>query len=833
MRSRLAIAVLTLFAVADSSASDERYRPSDLIGGARPQYLGINSGFFARWPEGRVRYVYNPTGAPALFADDTYFLGLLGQAFEEWRGVGKVEFEFLGVDSSAGLADFSDEVVVIGWDSLPPGVGGVALVSTGQATSLDAEALGFWPYLDGNITMNLSADWDNGVAELTERDIVQTMLHETGHLLGLGHSDDPESAMFANPYNSLTHVTADDIAAVRGLYGAPELTRLPPVWAPPPAGATTLIGDRWLTIDPPSFPPPPVTTVDDDTAGTSVFVYWQHDSNAVASMQWVLVDPWGYFHNGVLGDHSGENACPPSFTCSKLFSLGRVAALKTVPGLWKVYGIESGQQTVELSLEVNTNPVWNRPPPSAVGFDRSFGVAPLTVTGTVDVGQDPEGDLVTVSWHVPGEGETEDALGAASGQSVKSMSFAEDGLYEVFVTVDDDGARYGIPGPGDAAGPGYRRVFRQLIRVGLEPYFGFSAVPDADMDDLPELAVAIPQASDSSGRVVVKEPVTGQSQASYSVLGPEWQIVAVQSVDSGGEAGVAALGWDGQTIRVEIRGSTTGELVRNVNFFSADWEPVGMVVLDAGGDAAGDLAVLARNRYDGEVAAQVRSASTGAFVRNVFFLNPAWSPVELVAVPGFDANPGDELAVLATTHTGQIVASVKDAGTNSFIRNVFFLNPNFRALDLVVVADVPGESVPALALLARNRETGLIVTMLKSPADNRFIRNLFHLSNAFTPIAAEVVEGSDASPGSELAVLGVADTGKIVVQIKDTGTNAFVRNLFPLGSAWEPLGMTRIGDVDGNSQGEIAVMARRKSDGKLVIQTQDVLTGTQVNLFIP
>ena len=37
----------------------------------------------------------------------------------------------------------------------------------------------------------------------------QTMIHEVGHVIGLGHSDDPVSLMYANPYNSLNHLRID------------------------------------------------------------------------------------------------------------------------------------------------------------------------------------------------------------------------------------------------------------------------------------------------------------------------------------------------------------------------------------------------------------------------------------------------------------------------------------------------------------------------------------------------------------------------------------------------------------------------------------------------
>ncbi len=799
----------------------------------QPQYLGLNDTNLGRWPDGHVPWVYNPTGAPAVFSDDNYYLGLVDRAIAQWENVAGLSFDFIGVDGTATIDDFDDDVVVIGWASLPGGVGGVATASTGTASNADKIAFGYLPYRDGNVRMNLNANWDTGFVDFTERGIVQVLLHELGHLAGLGHSDNPESAMFANPYNNLTYTTQDDIDAVVGLYGSPAVTASPRPWPVPDAGTTSLVGNRWLTIDPQAFPPTEVTTIDDAETGSQVWVYWQLDSNAVDQIEWVLVDPNGYFHEGVVGNHTGDDACPPMVTCSRLNSFARVDEMKTLPGTWVLYGVENGQKTVELPMIVDTNPSWNRPPPSTLVLDRNFGTAPVEVSATLSVAQDPEADNVTVTWFVPGEGDTVNELGAASGQSQKTMQFTENGEYEVFATVDDAWVRYGVPSSGTAAGPGFRTVYRELIKVGLDPAFEFAEVPDIDTDGVPELAAAIPTGAGGSARLYVKEPVSNQSLADDPVLGSSWQLIAVETIDNGSQIGVASLAYDGLATRVQLRAAANGNLLRNITFLDSQWEPKGIAILDVNENSVDDIAVLAVNRNTGEIVAQIRESSTGAFIKNNFFLNAAWRPLDIVALEGFDPNPGPELAVLATTAEGQIVAAVKDAASNGFIRNVFYLNANWEPVDFVAIDSLPSQAEPVLALLARNRSTGKIVTMLKNASSNAFVKNVFHLSSAFTPHAVAVLEDIDANPGPELAVIGTAGSGKIIVQLKDAETNTFIRNLVPLGSSWEAKSMRVIADVGGNSEQEVAVLARRKSDGKIVIQTIDVVNEDAVNLFVP
>lgn len=95
-------------------------------------------------------------------------------------------------------------------------------------------------FIAGDMHFDADEPWHTG----TSLDLFTVALHETGHALGLGHSDDPEAVMY--PYYRFGALLgASDIAAIRALYGAaavipqiipqiiPQVTVLPPV-APPP-----------------------------------------------------------------------------------------------------------------------------------------------------------------------------------------------------------------------------------------------------------------------------------------------------------------------------------------------------------------------------------------------------------------------------------------------------------------------------------------------------------------------------------------------------------------------------------------------------------------------
>lgn len=90
----------------------------------------------------------------------------------------------------------------------------------------------------GDMHLNADESWNLG----TMVDLFSVVLHEAGHALGLGHSDQPGAVMY--PYYHLaTGLSDDDIAGIQALYG-------PPASAPQPVPPVS---------DPPTPNPPPPT----------------------------------------------------------------------------------------------------------------------------------------------------------------------------------------------------------------------------------------------------------------------------------------------------------------------------------------------------------------------------------------------------------------------------------------------------------------------------------------------------------------------------------------------------------------------------------------------
>jgi hypothetical protein len=209
-------------------------------GGLIAEYAKIGTG----WPKadsGTVSLQYFFESFTDKITESVY-RGEMERVFREWSRYAPITFSEAASDDAARTISVRFARLAHG-DTYPfDGPGGV-LGHTYYPAPLNAEPLA------GDIHLDADEDWHAGTA----LDIYSVALHEAGHALGLGHSDQPGAVMYPY-YRANTGLTADDIAGIQAIYGVISGTSTAssnPTALPPPSGPTA------PTLPPPTEPSTP------------------------------------------------------------------------------------------------------------------------------------------------------------------------------------------------------------------------------------------------------------------------------------------------------------------------------------------------------------------------------------------------------------------------------------------------------------------------------------------------------------------------------------------------------------------------------------------------
>lgn len=160
----------------------------------------------------------------------------IARAMAQWSSVVKVSW-------APGTSATANQTVNILWatyahgDAYPFDGPGGQLAHTFYPANPNPEPIA------GDMHLDDSESWHIG----TSTDLFSVTLHELGHALGLGHSDNPNDVMY--PYYTMrSGLAAGDVAAIQTLYAAQSST-IPPAPAPPPTPTPTPVGPLTLTVN--------------------------------------------------------------------------------------------------------------------------------------------------------------------------------------------------------------------------------------------------------------------------------------------------------------------------------------------------------------------------------------------------------------------------------------------------------------------------------------------------------------------------------------------------------------------------------------------------------
>lgn len=259
----------------------------------------------------------------------------------------------------------------------------------------------------GDMHFDDSQNWHIG----TDVDLFSVALHETGHALGLGHSDDPTDVMYPY-YKQVTALASGDTQAILTLYAAQVAgaTQAPPAPPAPPVPGPA------VTIQSPVSSATYATVV-----GTITISGTASDASGVASVTWV---------NSAGG--SGTALGTATWTAGPI-PLQPGSNLLTVT----VHGLDAKTQAAQLQVSYQppvsltpdtTAPTLNITSPSASSVYTSASSIVFTGTASDNVG------VASVSWNSSTSG-----AGTAIGTTQWSTPSIPliDGMNTITITAKD------------------------------------------------------------------------------------------------------------------------------------------------------------------------------------------------------------------------------------------------------------------------------------------------------------------------------------------------------------------------------------------------------------
>ena len=235
---------------------------------------------------------------------------------------------------------------------------------------------------------------------------------------------------------------------------------------------------------------------------------------------------------------------------------------------------------------------------------------------------------------------------------------------------------------------------------------------------------------------------------------------------------------------------------------------------------------------DGEIRVRSVNPTDGQLISELRFLNPSWSAFGVYSVPNLSSQGNAGVGVAAVRSPDFLpIIQFKDVVTGALISNVFPLSAGWSLVAIEVVPGAGTNGGPAIAVLAVRDSDGLMVVQLRDIASNQFIRNVFPLGAGWVPMGLGVIENTQGGPSLAVLARRLSDN-LTIVQVRLASDASLVRNLYHLGLGWTAVEMQVAPDTN-NGVDDVALRMVRDADGLEAIQTRDTLTQALIANHFP
>lgn len=340
-------------------------------------------------------------------------------------------------------------------------------------------------------------------------------------------------------------------------------------------------------------------------------------------------------------------------------------------------------------------------------------------------------------------------------------------------------------------------------------------------------------------KVQVSDGNSGATIGDPSFLSDSWtaqNVFGMPALPGGSTSSTAVLATQNSDDLpiVQLKNPSDGSLINNLFPWSTAWNILDVDTVPgaaSGGGAA--LATLASRKSDGLMGVELRDPSNNVRIRLIYPLGFGWSAINVETV---NVNGQWAVATLATRDAdGLAIVQVRDATTGNLVKNVFPLGLGWTPREVKAIPDLDGNGVDEVGVRMTRDSDGLELIQIRDSLTNNLVSNVYPIGAGAGGWSTQQFEVVDINGVAHLGILSIADSNaQVLVQIRNAATAAIVRNVFFIGPPYEFMDYATLADVNNTNAGELAVLVRNSQSDLHIIQVRDASNGNLIrNVFQP